>query len=269
MSEWPAYLVAFLNGLSPEAVLVIDIIACNLGVLFMLRLFGQHGLLAFIVIAIMTANIQVLQVVKFGFYADPVALGTVVFTASYFATDCLTEFYGRAAARRGIMLGFASYLLATMFLMIGMGYSPLTSEQAGEGFSWALPFHDHVVALFLPAPAFLIAGMTAYLVSQFNDMWIFLLLRRITHARFLWLRTTGSTAISGLIDNTVFSLLAFMVLAPVPVPWHALVFTYILGTYLLRLVLAFLESPFMYLARRCLPSADRPAYQDSLQVARA
>ena len=49
-----------------------------------------------------------------------------------------------------------------------------------------------------------------------------------------------------------------------PVPWDALIFTYILGTYLLRLALAFLESPFMYLARRCLPPEDRPAYRATL-----
>jgi len=264
MNEWPAQLVGFLNGLPPELVLAIDVVVCNLGVLFMLRLFGKHGLFAFIVVAILMANIQVLKVVKFGLYTDPVALGTVVFTASYFATDCLTEFYGRAAAGRGIMLGFASYLLATVFTLIGMGYPPLTPEQAGEGFGWALPYHEHIVALFLPAPAFLIAGMTSYLVSQFNDRWVFLLLRRITHARLLWLRTTGSTAVSALIDNTVFSLLAFKLLAPVPVPWDALIFTYILGTYLLRLGLACLESPFMYLARRCLPPEDRPAYRATL-----
>lgn len=264
MNEWPAQLVGFLNGLPPELVLAIDVVVCNLAVLFMLRLFGKHGLFAFIVVAILMANIQVLKVVKFGVYTDPVALGTVIFTASYFATDCLTEFYGRAAAGRGIMLGFASYLLATVFTLIGMGYPPLTLEQAGEGFAWALPYHEHIVALFLPAPAFLIAGMTSYLVSQFNDRWVFLLLRRFTHARHLWLRTTGSTAISALIDNTVFSLLAFKVLAPVPVPWSALLFTYILGTYLLRLALAFLESPFMYMARRCLPPDDRPAYRATL-----
>src|SRR5262245_10702433 len=264
MNEWPAQLVGFLNGLPPEVVLVIDIVVCNLAVLFMLRLFGKHGLFAFIVVAILMANIQVLKVVKFGFYTDPVALGTVVFTAGYFATDALTEFYGRATARRGIMIGFASYLLATVLTIVAMGYPPLTPEQAGEGFAWALPYHNHIVALFLPAPAFLIAGMTSYLVSQFNDVWVFLLLRRFTHARLLWLRTSGSTAVSALIDNTVFSLLAFKVLAPVPVPWEALIFTYILGTYLLRLGLACLESPFMYMARQCLPPEDRPAYRATL-----
>jgi hypothetical protein len=261
MNEWPALLVAFLNRQPAELMLLIDVLVCYCAVLVMLRVFGKHGMYAFVVVAILMANIQVLKVVQFGIYADPVALGTVVFTASYFATDVLAEFYGRAAARRGILLGFASYLLATIFLLIGMGYPPLTVEQAGEGFAWALPYHDHILALFLPAPAFLIAGMTAYLVSQFNDVWLFLLLRRVTHARLLWLRTSGSTAISALIDNTVFSLLAFRLLAPQPVPWDALLYTYILGTYLLRLGLAFLESPFMYLARRCLPPADAAAYR--------
>src|SRR5262249_4465322 len=148
MNEWPAQLVAFLNGLPPEAVLLIDIIACNLGVMLMLRLFGKHGLFAFIVVAILVANIQVLHVVEFGCYTAPVAWGPVFFTASYFATDCLTEFYGRAAAGRGIMLGFASYLLATVLTLIAMGYPPLTPEQAGADFVWALPNHEHIMALF-------------------------------------------------------------------------------------------------------------------------
>ena len=77
----------------------------------------------------------------------------------------------------------------------------------------------------------------------------------------------GSTAVSALVDNTVFSTLAWLVL-----PWlfgqseqvvdlHTLIFTFILGTYWIRLAMAFLEAPFIYAARWFLPDADRAAYE--------
>ena len=65
--------------------------------------------------------------------------------------------------------------------------------------------------------------------------------------------------VSALIDNAVFSVLAWVVFAPEPIGWKALVFTYILGTYALRVVVAALDTPFVYLARHCLGGA-RPAF---------
>jgi hypothetical protein len=46
--------------------------------------------------------------------------------------------------------------------------------------------------------------------------------------------------------------LAWVVFAPEPVGWEALFFTYILGTYGLRVVLSLLDTPFMYLSRWAL-----------------
>ena len=63
------------------------------------------------------------------------------------------------------------------------------------------------------------------------------------------LRNNASTWISALIDNTVFSVLAWVVLAPEPMAWQPLIFTYILGTYVLRIAVAALDTPFVYLAR--------------------
>ena len=52
-----------------------------------------------------------------------------------------------------------------------------------------------------------------------------------------------------MIDNTIFSVLAWVVFAPEPLDFYTLVFTFILGTYLLRIVVAFVDTPFVYLAR--------------------
>jgi uncharacterized integral membrane protein (TIGR00697 family) len=153
-----------------------------------------------------------------------------------------------------------------MMLLI-MGYKPMTAEEAGEGMAWALSNHDHIVALYLPQTTLLIAGLSSYLVSQMNDIYVFQKIRQWTGRGQLWVRACGSTAVSALVDNIVFSTLAWMVF-----PWllgqhdqvvglNALIFTFIVGTYWIRLAMALLEAPFIYAARWFLPEEDRRAYE--------
>ncbi|MDY0882440.1 queuosine precursor transporter [Dongia soli] len=131
--------------------------------------------------------------------------------------------------------------------------------------AWALPNHDHIMALFLPAPTLLAASMTSYLISQFNDVPVFQEFRAWTGSRHMRLRAGGSTAISALIDNIIFNSLAWMVfpwlLGEPPLGLRALIFTYVIGTYWIRLAMAVAEAPFVYLAGWFLPPEDRLRYR--------
>jgi len=263
-----ADLVAGLNALPTEAMLVIELAVVFSLIPLVLRPFGAAGMFIFIAVGIIAANVQVLKAASFGFYAAPIPLGTVAFSATYIATDVLTEYYGRATARKAVWLGFSAMLLLTVMMLLAMGYRPMSAEEAAaSGMDWALPNHDHITALYLPQATLLIAGLTSYLISQFNDIFVFQKIRAWTGRGQLWVRACGSTAISALIDNTVFSTLAWMVF-----PWllgqheqmvdlNTLIFTFILGTYWIRLAMAFLEAPFIYAARWFLPEADREAYE--------
>lgn len=253
----PAGLVAALNGLPPEAVWAMMVLAAFGGVLAMLAAFGRAGLVAFISVAVIAANLQVLKVVPFTLLPGPVAEGTVVFAATYLATDILTEHWGAAAARQAVWIGFAAQLMMTVLMLLALGYRPLDAETAGEGLAWALPYHDHLAALFTPSPALFAAGMTSYLASQFLDIRLFLAIRAVTGGRALWLRNNVSTMASALVDNTLFSTLAFVVFAETPVPWDVLWRSYILGTWLVRVGLAVLDTPAMYLAGQLVPHARR------------
>ena len=71
--------------------------------------------------------------------------------------------------------------------------------------------------------------------------------------RFLWLRNNISTILSSLIDNTVFSILAWIILNPNPETFYNVIMIYILGTYILRIFIAFIDTPFMYLSKIFLP----------------
>ena len=262
-----ADLVAGFNALPTESMLAIELVAVFSLIPLMLR-FGAAGMFIFIAVGIIAANVQVLKAASFAFYAAPIPLGTVAFSATYVATDVLTEYYGRATARKAVWLGFTAMLLMTIMMLLVMGYQPMTPEAAQEsGMGWALPNHEHILALYLPQATLLIAGLSSYLISQMNDIYVFQKIRQWTGRGQLWVRACGSTAVSALVDNTVFSTLAWMVF-----PWllgqreqmvdlNTLIFTYILGTYWIRLAMALLEAPFMYAARWFLPEADRAAYE--------
>lgn len=222
-------------------------------VLIFHRLFGEAGLYVYVVVAILGANIQVLKAVKFAVYSAPVALGTALFSTSYLATDVLAEVYGPASARKAVALGFAAYLLFTVLMVLTIGFAPLDPSAAGADMAWALANHEHIAALFMPAPALFAAGMAAYLASQYHDVWLFDLLKRTFQGRYLWLRNNLSTIVSALIDNLTFSVLAWIVFAVQPLPWRTVLLVYVLGTYWLRVLVALLDTPIVYLARRWRP----------------
>ena len=96
--------------------------------------------------------------------------------------------------------------------------------------------------------------MIAYLFSQYFDVWFFKTIADLTNKRFLWLRNNLSTMASSLIDNTIFSVLAWIVLNPKPLTFDEVLFKYIIGTYILRVFIALIDTPFIYLAKYFLPS---------------
>jgi uncharacterized integral membrane protein (TIGR00697 family) len=250
-------IIELMNGIPPEFISLMLLFTCFLAIGILFRFFGADGLYVFIAVAIVAANIHVLKATRFSVFPDPVALGTVLFGTTYLCTDLLSEFYGRKAAIRGVMLGFAAGLLMTVLMQFAIGYRPLTLAE-GEEFQWAVNNHNHIVALFTPAPALLVSGMIAYLISQFHDVWIYERIRAWTKGKHLWLRNTISTCISGLIDNIIFSVLAWVILSEHPLEWRVVIFTYILGTYLFRVVVAILDTPMMYLLRTICPNPNQP-----------
>jgi len=249
LEQLPAAAVEAMRAMPPESVWVLMLLLCFGSVVALYRLFGEAGLIAYIVLAILGANIQVLKPVQFSLFNAPIPLGTVLFASSYLCTDILAEHFGKAAARRAVLIGFAAYLFWTVLMVVTLGFAPLTAAQAEPDFTWALANDGAMATLFTPAPMLFVAGMTAYLISQFHDIWLYTLIRKLTRGRALWLRNNLSTWVSALIDNTVFSLLAWIVLAADPLPLDIVVWDFIIGTYLIRLVVAVLDTPFVYLAR--------------------
>jgi uncharacterized integral membrane protein (TIGR00697 family) len=242
MSQLVDFLVRWMHAAPPELIDAFMLIAAYGGVLLVLRQFGLMGLVAFTVLAVVGANIQVLKTVQYNILPQPLALGTILFSSSFLAIDLITEYFGAATARRTIWLGFCCLLLHNLFMLLTLGYRPLGTPDA-DGVETALS------TLVTPQPGLLAAGLIAYLVSQHLDVWLYSRMKRATQGKYLWLRNIAATAPAVLIDNTIFSVLAWQVFAAKPVSVEALIFTYILGTFFIRMLITLLDTPFMYISR--------------------
>ena len=250
-------IINYLHGLSSELLSFILFVTCSFIILFMLRFFGAVGLYIYNTIALIMANIQVLTAAEFSFSSKPVALGTVVFATTFLVSDILTEYYDKETAKTALWLSFWGQVFVTVVMVFSLGYKVIeTSSLPSEVATVCMTNSLAMLQLFSPSPRLLAASMLAYVISQLFDIWVFHKIRNLSHNRWLWLRVNASTLLSGLLDNAVFSVLAWVILNPIPVDFSTLVFTFILGTYLIRVIISFLSTPIIYLSYYFLPKTQ-------------
>lgn len=177
--------------------------------------------------------------------------GTLAYAATYFASDCISELYGATFARRVVNVAFAMnfVMLALVFATIQLPASP------------GSPVDPNQFATVLGSGANIVLGSSlAYLVSQNWDVVVFHRIREATDGSLLWLRNIGSTATSQLIDTVIFTVVAFAI-APVllgngQIPPTNVVVSIIVGQYLVKLLIALLDTPLVYATVSALRPTD-------------
>tara|TARA_Y100000590_G_scaffold87199_1_gene97757 strand:+ start:135 stop:872 length:738 start_codon:yes stop_codon:yes gene_type:complete len=232
-------LTVTLNTLNTSLLWLVMLVFCFSSILLFLKIFGYVGLYVYSTIAVIAGNIQVLKTVDFFYSPEPVALGTLLFASTFLCTDILSEHYGKEKAQKNILISFAGFLTMTIFMLFTIGFKPSYID-------WS---HESLSNVFTPMTRFFIASMISYLASQFFDVWIYNLIKKLTFSKYLWLRNNLSTVLSSLIDNTIFSILAWIILNPNPETLYNVIMIYILGTYILRILIAVIDTPFLYLSK--------------------
>ena len=157
-----------------------------------------------------------------------------------------SEYFGKEKARKNVLVGFSAFLFMTILMIITIGFKPSDGDWVQESLS----------NVFTPMTRFFIASMIAYLISQYFDVWFFNYIKNKFSNKYLWLRNNLSTILSSLVDNTVFSIFAWILLNPEPVNIYNVIMIYILGTYLLRIIIALLDTPFIYFAKFFIKKTD-------------
>lgn len=221
-----------------EFIWLVELLANFLLIILAYKIFGKWGLIMWIPVSVIVANIQVIQTVKlFGLAAT---LGNVVYATSFLVTDILSENYGKKEAGKAVWIGFFSLISMTFLMNLTLWFIPL------EGDEFAGIARDATSTIFQLMPRIAMASLLAYLFSQRHDVWAFHMWRkRFPGEHQLWIRNNLSTMVSQLIDSGVFVLVAFY-----GVFETAVLFEIFITTYVLKWIVAAADTPFVYLARR-------------------
>jgi uncharacterized integral membrane protein (TIGR00697 family) len=263
ITSFTDWLIAALHNFSFIGLSLLLVLVAFLTILFLMRFWGKMGLMVYMVVAVIVANIQVLKAVETGFTEYPVALGTMLFATTYLVVDILAEYFGRRTAQLAIVMGFVAYFLFNVFMLLTLGYKPLDIRPGMEEWAWAAKNHEYMYFLFSPAPRFFVASVVAYFAGQYLNVAIFFIMRKALRSeKWLWFRNFTATALGMLSDELIFSGLAWFVLASTPLSWEVIFFTYIIGSYATRIVMALLSVPVIYWARNFLPLRDEEACID-------
>ncbi len=167
-------------------------------------------------------------------------VGMIPFPVTFLLTDVLNEFYGKKIARFVTLIGFGMAVLAWLFIMIAGAIPIAPFTQAPD---WSGVTEHSFQNVFLNSMRMILASMCAYIVAQFVDIGVFHLLKRVSSNKLLWLRATGSTMVSQLIDTVVISIVA----------WTGTmsaerIFNVMVSSYTLKVMIAVGLTPLVYLA---------------------
>lgn len=136
--------------------------------------------------------------------------GAVIWPIVFITTDLINEYFGKPGVKR--ISYFTAFLIAYAFVVIfiTIRLSPadfwITSKDAnGNDFNMDVAFSK----IFGQGQRIIIGSLTAFLLGQLVDVFVFQQLRRVTGSKKLWLRATGSTLVSQFIDSFVVLFIAF------------------------------------------------------------
>ncbi len=214
-------------------------ILCYLAVLLIYKLFGRKGLFAWVAMSIILANIQVMKTIQiFGLVT---AEGNIVYSSIFFVSDILNEVYGKKEARKAVYVGFFVLVMTTVIMQVTLMFIPDSSDTMAP----------HLAAIFGFMPRIALASLAAYICSQMYDVWMYAFIKKYHGRKLLWLRSNVSVIFSQLIDNTIFTLIAFYGIFS----WDIILQIYV-TSLILKIIVSFVDTPFLYVARNIKPEDD-------------
>lgn len=217
-----------------NAMLLFVEIFCTFGAVVLFnKFFGKFGLLAWVPIASILANIMTAKTVDmFGLSST---MGTVLFASTFLATDILTENYGFKYARKAVYMGICGTLFYILSSQIAIHYVP-------SAFDTAHPVMETIFSLSLRIS---ISSVVMYFISNMADVYIYDKLKKKMKDRQMWVRNNVSTIFCNCLENFFFMFFAF-----IGVFDFKTVVIMALSTSVIEIIAGVCDTPFLYLATK-------------------
>ena len=138
--------------------------------------------------------------------------GVVIWPIVFVTTDLINEYFGKPGVKRISYLtaGLIGYSFVVIFLTMNLPPADWwldanNTDANGHYFNINFAFYK----IFGQGQRIILGSLTAFLLGQLVDVFVFQKLRKITGPKKLWLRATGSTLVSQLVDSFVVLFIAF------------------------------------------------------------
>ena len=168
------------------------------------------------------------------------SVGVIAFPLTFLITDIVEEVYGKEKTKVFIKVGLISLIFILLYTTLAVNL-PAASRY---------DYNEEYKIIFGSPIRIMIASLLGFLASQYNDLLTFNFIKKKTKGKFLWFRNNLSTIISQFIDTTVFMFIAFYNITPkFDVSF---IFSLIIPYWLLKIVIAIIDTPFCYLGVKWL-----------------
>ena len=171
----------------------------------------------------------------------------MIWPVVFVTTDIINEYFGKKGVRK-ISFITAFFIAYVFFVIAGVTQLPPApfwlevNSPDSEGNPFNINYAFNII--FRQGLGIIIGSLTAFLLGQLIDVYVFQKLRKITGPKMIWLRATGSTLVSQLIDSFVVLGIAFYVFGN----WSwAQVASVAIINYVYKFSVAVLLTPVLYL----------------------
>lgn len=213
--------------------LIISIIGIFTSVLVIKKLFGKEGLIGYMAVATILAEIGVVKSVNIlGLSAT---LGNVLFASNFLVTDILTECYGEKEAKKGIKFAIFSVVLFIVIMQVMLLFRPNDLDFSQES----------MTTLFGIIPRISISSIVMLTISNFVDVSLYSWLKKKTNGKYMWLRNNISTILCNGLENFIFTFLCFTGIYNLT---DMLVIA--TSTTIIEIIIALCDTPFLYLSKK-------------------
>lgn len=218
-----------------EILFLVTIIVNFTGILVAYKLFGKVGLFIWAGLASVITNIETTKCVDM--FGLSVTLGNVIYSSTFLATDILSEVYSSKDARKAVWIGFFTSIAATVIIQVSMLFEPNSQDFVSESMN----------TVFGLLPRLTVASLIAYLVSNMLDTFLYDLFKK-RYPKHLWLRNNAATMVSQLIDNVVFTAIAWIGVFDI-----STMIELGITSQVIKCLISLCDTPFLYVAKRIKP----------------
>lgn len=189
----------------------------------------------------------------FGFHPSfNLTAGVVIWPVVFIFTDIANEYFGKRGVRKMSLIAVGMITYSFFVIWIVSGLSPAefwlnvnATDDAGNPFNVNYAFNT----IFMQSNRIIVGSLVAFMLGQLLDVLVFQKLRKLANGKMIWLRATGSTLISQLVDSFVVLFLAFYFLAPNDASWSVgQVLSVGTSNYIYKFAVALSITPLIYLA---------------------